>query len=173
MKTFICPRCKKEKQFNEFYKDSSKKNGIHSCCKDCSKQNYKNNINYYSTYNKIYREENKEYFKDYFIENDRRDYLKNYYKNNKENLLLYKKEYILKFPEKYKAKQKINNKIKNGDIKRQCCIFCNNIGEAHHFDYNRPLDIIWLCHMHHSRLHKNCLSKKELSIYNKNLKNFP
>lgn len=31
---------------------------------------------------------------------------------------------------------------------------CEAIGERHHYDYSKPLDIIWLCNKHHNILHK-------------------
>lgn len=31
---------------------------------------------------------------------------------------------------------------------------CGIIGERHHKDYNKPLDIIWLCKKHHLELHR-------------------
>lgn len=34
---------------------------------------------------------------------------------------------------------------------------CNQPGERHHEDYNRPLDVIYLCKKHHMDLHNNRL----------------
>jgi len=34
----ICSKCNKEKKYKAFNKDSSKKDGLHSSCKDCKKQ---------------------------------------------------------------------------------------------------------------------------------------
>lgn len=51
-------------------------------------------------------------------------------------------------------------------IKVSNCSLCpetRNINR-HHFDYNRPLDIIPLCRTHHRRLHV-LVAKKELSMY--------
>lgn len=30
---------------------------------------------------------------------------------------------------------------------------CNKLGIRHHEDYDKPLDILWLCHRHHRLLH--------------------
>lgn len=39
-------------------------------------------------------------------------------------------------------------------VRKKCCVeFCENMGERHHIDYNKPLEIIWLCHKHHKSLH--------------------
>lgn len=35
---------------------------------------------------------------------------------------------------------------------------CDNIGEKHHPDYNRPLDIVYLCKLHHVKLHQELIS---------------
>lgn len=31
---------------------------------------------------------------------------------------------------------------------------CTNKPQSHHEDYSKPLDVTWLCGMHHMRLHK-------------------
>ena len=43
----------------------------------------------------------------------------------------------------------IHKKPKRCSIKN-----CKTIGERHHPDYDKPLEIIWLCRKHHSQLHK-------------------
>ena len=45
--------------------------------------------------------------------------------------------------------------IKNGDIKKEPCIVCGNERSmAHHEDYNKPLDVVWYCMIHHKARHK-------------------
>lgn len=41
--------------------------------------------------------------------------------------------------------------IRLGHIKRGPCIFCGTSEkmEAHHEDYSKPLDIVWVCRAHH------------------------
>ena len=58
-------------------------------------------------------------------------------------------------PEKCKARATINNAIAAGKLKRQPCSICNNLkAQAHHPDYSKPLEIIWLCRQHHKQLHR-------------------
>lgn len=44
--------------------------------------------------------------------------------------------------------------IRRGLIQRQPCADCGSIkAEAHHPDYDRPLDVVWLCRKHHKAAH--------------------
>ena len=45
------------------------------------------------------------------------------------------------------------NAIKNGKIMKQPCFVCGKKAEAHHPDYSRPLDVVWLCPTHHKEVH--------------------
>jgi len=39
--------------------------------------------------------------------------------------------------------------------RKECCVeTCKNIGERHHIDYSKPLEVIWLCSKHHRLLHR-------------------
>lgn len=49
----------------------------------------------------------------------------------------------------------VNVYIKRGNIKKQPCIKCGAFAEMHHEDYDKPLEIIWLCRKHHLELHKD------------------
>lgn len=50
-----------------------------------------------------------------------------------------------------------SNAIKRGELIRQPCEVCFTVEsvEAHHDDYTKPLDVRWLCRLHHAEHHKN------------------
>lgn len=57
----------------------------------------------------------------------------------------------MKFYEVKKARIKAKEFYKN---RQKCSIEnCNELGQRHHHDYSRPLDIVWLCNYHHRLLH--------------------
>lgn len=47
------------------------------------------------------------------------------------------------------ARNKVRSMYRNGSWVRQKCELCDKIGEAHHKDYNKPLEVRWLCKKHH------------------------
>jgi hypothetical protein len=54
-------------------------------------------------------------------------------------------------PEKIKTRKLVYQSIKVGRIKRLPCEVCGKVkSEAHHEDYSKPFQIIWLCKKHHS-----------------------
>src|SRR3990167_3115748 len=73
----------------------------------------------------------------------RKDYMKKYNRTYRQNPLVRMK---------WSARSKVYLAIKNGKLKRQNC-FCGIIGEAHHKDYAKPLEVVWLCKAHHTELH--------------------
>lgn len=40
-----------------------------------------------------------------------------------------------------------------GLLKKQPCWVCGEKAIAHHPDYDRPLDVVWLCQPHHKQTH--------------------
>lgn len=64
-----------------------------------------------------------------------------------------KKSYKL-HPEKWRARAKIRYAVKVGKIKKQSCEKCGEKKvQAHHTDYSKPLEVNWLCHIHHRQIH--------------------
>lgn len=63
-------------------------------------------------------------------------------------------KYCKKFPFKRKAKNAVNNAIKAGKLQKQSCLHCGGKAHAHHTDYTRPLDVMWLCPKHHKTWHR-------------------
>lgn len=46
--------------------------------------------------------------------------------------------------------------VKRGKLKKEPCKICGNLdSQIHHPNYDKPIDIIWLCRKHHLELHKN------------------
>lgn len=57
-------------------------------------------------------------------------------------------------PQAYKAQTALGNALRDGKIKRQPCEVCGAAKvHAHHEDYAKPLNVRWLCALHHHRLH--------------------
>ena len=59
-------------------------------------------------------------------------------------------------PEKMLAHAKLNDAVRYGKIvKPTVCSKCGETGriEAHHVDYSKPLEVVWLCRIHHVAEH--------------------
>ena len=64
-----------------------------------------------------------------------------------------------KYPEKTKARNKLNDTLQAGKMTRMACEVCGSpLSEAHHPDYSKPLDVIWLCKKHHVLAHRGKLN---------------
>ena len=60
-----------------------------------------------------------------------------------------------KHPERRRAHKLVEKAIRLGEIIRQPCRVCSNPKtHAHHDDYSKPLDVVWLCSKHHIARHK-------------------
>lgn len=53
-----------------------------------------------------------------------------------------------------KARGILNHYLRDNRVQRPKCEICNEIAEAHHDDYDKPLDVKWLCRKHHRQYHK-------------------
>ena len=148
-----CPRCK----INE------KKNNC-SYCKNClvlnSREYRINNLEKcrysYNKYNRTHKDQRSNYYKKWYAENGRnravgwQEAIREWQKNN---------------PEKVKAREKVNNAIRSGKIIKPInCSKCNRETRlsGHHFDYSKPLEVIWLCGSCHKKIHTNLTKSKKL-----------
>lgn len=127
-----CFKCNKLKSLSCFYKHKMMTDGHVNKCKDCNKKDVRKN-----------REKNVEYYREYDKERGNRqsaEYLQSWRK---------------KFPKKYKAQSMVYNAIKSKKLFKEPCEMCNSKKSvhAHHDDYSKPLNIRWLCAIHHREWH--------------------
>lgn len=61
-----------------------------------------------------------------------------------------------------KARSDLNHAIDQGSVKRESCEVCGKDAEAHHDDYDKPLEVRWLCFAHHRKHHKPIYKNPEL-----------
>lgn len=53
-----------------------------------------------------------------------------------------------------KAHKKVEVALRNGSLTKMPCEMCfNEKSEAHHHNYHKPLDIMWLCRKCHRKEH--------------------
>jgi len=69
------------------------------------------------------------------------------------------KKYRRDNPEKTAANGMVARAIKSGRIKKQPCERCGVTEpvHAHHEDYKKPLQVVWLCAKHHRTRHRELL----------------
>lgn len=63
--------------------------------------------------------------------------------------------YSHRHPDREKAKQAVAVAVRSGRLSRLPCQVCGATrAQAHHDDYTRRLDVIWLCATHHGEMHR-------------------
>lgn len=127
----LCKLCGIVKSKKEFYQSAL--NNSQRMCIDCYRDYYLKNQS-----QKI-KESRKNRLKNI-------DYIRKYDRNRGKQLRKTKE---------YQCRMKTNELIKLGILKKRPCRKCKKlIVEAHHINYNKPKQIIWLCHRHHVELHR-------------------
>lgn len=89
---------------------------------------------------------------------------KDYYKERhslpevKKRQNAYSKRWLENNKEKKATHILVRKAIKAGELKRMPCEKCGaDKVHAHHPDYSKPLEVMWLCPKHHRRLHLELL----------------
>lgn len=132
-----CFKCKTIKPLSEFYKHSGMADGHLNKCKECTKNDASKHRN-----------------------------------QNLEKIRAYDRERA-KVPERIKATTEITRawraedkrrqvahslvarSIRSGNLARQSCVRCGaEKSVAHHDDYDKPLEVMWLCQPCHKQRHK-------------------
>jgi len=67
----------------------------------------------------------------------------------------YKQKQSILNPLKIKARRINQYAVRTGKLTRLPCEVCGEIkSEAHHGDYTKPLEVIWVCKKHHGEIHR-------------------
>jgi hypothetical protein len=120
-----CGRCKESKPLSEYNKDKYTKSGYRSQCKECMSKERDKMKDYYKQWRE--QEEIKEIY---------RKYRKERYFLNKKKSDARNKARVLTSPDKCEK-----------------CLIIAKV-QAHHDDYDKPLDVRWLCPLCHTAWHK-------------------
>lgn len=82
----------------------------------------------------------------------------------KKSNYLYDRKYKKSNPLKIRATNAIRYAVRNKKLIPKPCEVCGTRkSEAHHEDYSKPLEIIWLCSYHHHIADQNRRQKEDLS----------
>ncbi len=145
-----CRVCKAAKPTSDFYRQSNNLDGLRHECKSCINAAFKirraNNLESYRARSRRWYYANTELAKD-----QRRTHELAHPEQQKE---LVKRR--VRDPEKMKVRTMVRAAIRRGELKRPShCERCNRPArEAHHEDYSKPLDVIWLCFRCHGLVHR-------------------
>lgn len=134
-----CSKCKETKDISFFGVNRTYSDGLQYICKKCASEAVKR-----------------------CIKNDPVKRLKMneaatlWRKSNKERFNAIYKKYRLKNADKLACRHKTVYAIKVGKLVKLPCDVCNDkLAEAHHDDYTKPLNVVWLCKKHHEEKHTN------------------
>ena len=146
-----CFKCEQVKPLDEFYQDGRMLDGFLNKCKQCTRLDVKKN-------RKKKLEQYKEYDRERAMRPNRVAARKEYAASERGKAIqrLAHKKSRERFPEKFKARYVLNNAIRDGKIVRPLMCRCGSTGriEAHHIDYSKPLEVIWLCKPCHVKADK-------------------
>lgn len=137
----VCTECGLEKPISEFNKRRSNKDGYQDRCRSC-----------FSKYNKArYHADPSRFIAD----------VRKYRESNKENVFETRMRMCEKNPNRKNANMALDYAVKLGYIEKpDHCLGCGCPTEesrvtAHHHDYAKPLEVLWLCSKCHRPLDAN------------------
>lgn len=79
----------------------------------------------------------------------------------KEKWVASRKEWERRNKESLLARQTVRTEVRAGRLVPLPCLFCGDSrSQAHHEDYSKPLDVVWLCRLHHVARHNEIRDQK-------------
>jgi len=120
-----CRKCLRVKSIDNFYEDKSRKDGRNPYCNVCNRKR-----------NKL------------FVANSTPE------QRQKRNARV--ERWRKRNPKKRQSQIDLTNAVNyHGIVKKKPCVICGDTNsQAHHQDYSKPYDVIWLCALHHKQIGK-------------------
>ncbi len=146
----ICFRCGLNKPIDDFYSHPRMSDGHLGKCKDCTKKDtIKNRIAnkaYYLEYDRLRSNDPERVAGRYAYQ--RTDRGRKSHKRANE-------EWSRKNPRKRAAQILFRNRVRDGKIAIKPCERCGSDKvHGHHENYDKPLEVVWLCARHHKARHR-------------------
>jgi hypothetical protein len=139
----VCFKCQIEQPLSLFYRHKKMGDGHLNKCKSCTKKDvakhYASNLDKASAYEKE----------------------RGVSPKRKAKALEYQRRARWRYPDKDRARRLVNHHLRAGTLQKKPCEVCGAvIVEAHHRDYTKPLDVVWLCRVHHRMEHAAILPQR-------------
>lgn len=144
-----CFKCGEIKSVDDFYKHPDMGDGHLGKCKECTKSDMR-----------IHRENNLESIRAYDRKRGQLTHRKEAgsarQKNHREEHNRANREYSARHKDRKVAHMIVGNMRKRGKLDPKPCEVCGSDDriQAHHPDYSKPAEVVWLCQAHHMELHR-------------------
>ena len=154
-----CIHCGEEKPLSDYYKHPAMNDGHLGSCKECVKARVR-----------LHRSENIDKIRDYDRQRGQDPMRKAANKARAPRYKAKKPEYLAHYfeknPDKHKAHGIVQRAIRAGKLTVQPCERCGyGIGvQAHHEDYSKPLEVVWLCPPCHGERHREINEERRRGV---------
>lgn len=135
----LCRKCQKVLSLAEFYKHAQMADGHLNICKECVRERVS-----------IHRERNVERIREYDRLRSKQPHRVMSRASNTRRRRMEDRRYGL-------AHSKVSHAVNKGTlVKPDSCLHCgeNKPLISHHPDYDKPLDVIWVCQACHCQMHR-------------------
>lgn len=147
-----CTKCGRSLPTSEFHSDKRKKDGLRPACKNCHRQSVaawrSRNARKETRRKKSWSDKHREQVR----AKDRR-----YQKQNRTKIQAWQNKWKAEHPDKAKAHRAVQHALRIGTLIRpQACRLCDDRTRrlhAHHEDYTKPLEVVWMCARCHREHH--------------------
>jgi hypothetical protein len=131
-----CPRCGETKSPSEFYKNAARADGLQDWCKPCKVAS-----------NRAWQENSRD---------KKNEIHRKWREANPSSVRESDSRWKEHNPEKVRAWSVAKYALLGGALKRSPCEVCGGTENVHghHDDYDKPLDVRWLCAKHHAQEHR-------------------
>lgn len=141
--TKVCFKCQRQQPLSMFYRHKQMGDGHLNKCKDCTKadvqKHYAATIDARTAYERKRSKSEK----------------------RKAKALDYQRLARWRHPDKDRARRVLTYHVRTGKLTKQPCAVCGSSQvEAHHHDYAKPLDVVWLCRVHHRMEHQRIIPER-------------